>query len=109
MPQPGQIKVKVLVKVPPVFITTKVLAYKKLLMKPKEFYISIYVLLVGQKMESTLHTHNLSVENDKAKTSKDGHAKVETCHHSRLFVKSNWNPNLDHGPFSSPGNMKSVF
>ena len=81
MPQPGQIKVKVLVKVPPVFITTKVLAYKRLLMKPKECYISIYVLLVGQKMESTLHTHNLSVGNAKAnqKTSKDGHAKVETC------------------------------
>ena len=38
-----------------------------------------------------------------------GMPRSRHAHHSRFFVNSNWNPDLDHGPFSSPGNMKSVF
>ena len=38
-----------------------------------------------------------------------GMPKSRHAHRSRIFVNSNWNLNLDHGPFSSPGNMKSVF
>ena len=35
--------------------------------------------------------------------------KSRHAHPSRTFINSNWNTNYDHGPFSSPGSLKSVF
>ena len=35
--------------------------------------------------------------------------KSRHAHPSRTFINSNWNTNSDHGPFSSPGSLKSVF
>ena len=79
--QPGQIKVKPVARMLPVYIITKVLVYRRPLTKQKESYIGTFVHLVGQKMGNSLHTHNLNVGNLKVnqKTNKDGHAKVQTC------------------------------
>ena len=102
--EPGQIKVKPVARILPVYIITKVLVYRRPLMKQKESYTGTFVHLVGQKMGNSLHTHNLNVGNRKVnqKTNKDGHAKVQTC-------PSFSNTNCEHAPFSSPGSLKSVF
>ena len=84
MLQLDQTKVKIVVRVLLVYTIIRTIAYRRPLMKPRESYIGIYVILVGQKMENSLHTHSLSVESLKV-SQKRVKMVMTRCRHAILL------------------------